>query len=59
MLKILKLLSLNQERKNMKVLLNLNLIAKDFCSNNDKYHGIKIDQNLNGKHVNDFDNQIN
>ena len=43
----------------MKVLLNLNLIGKDFCSNNDKYHGIKIDQNLNGKHVNDFDNQIN
>ena len=48
--KKLKLVSLNLEGKNMKVLLRLNFIERLHFSNNVKYLGTKKNENVNWKH---------
>ena len=52
---------LNLEGKNVKVLLNLNLIQNRqrlHSSNNIKYLGIKIDENLNWKYINEVSTKL-
>ena len=51
----------NLEGKNVKVLLNLNLIQNRqrlHSSNNIKYLGIKIDENSNWKHINEVSTKL-